>query len=230
VARRKAADQAEAKVNVHARRNGWGAGINQRSSTAIYREHNIAYDSAVTRALGLLLAVLVGGPAWAEAALQAPRWRWRTGLTQGFGGGRDAGATVARFPTTLELGARVWGPLSLDVAGVAVQSGEIVAGCAPGTRPNALFGAAGVRADLFNDRSAPWIDPFVEVHAGVGAQSGAGSLIGQCVTAGLFGTAGTRVGFDVWLGRAAVTVALAYDYLPVGSTLSLAIGASFLLH
>ena len=73
------------------------------------------------------------------------------------------------------------------------------------------------------------MSPWVEAHGGVGAQAGAREVPGGCPRAATFGTAGARAGFDAWLGKAAVTVAVAYDYLPIGSTLSFVLGGSFVL-
>ena len=159
-----------------------------------------------------------------------PRWRLRATLAQGFGGGRGADdAIVARFPTMLDLGARVWGPLSLAATVTGTLAGEYDTACGQPVRPSAIAGALGVRADLGNGRSAAWVSPWVEAHGGVGAQAGAREVPGGCPRAATFGTAGARAGFDAWLGKAAVTVAVAYDYLPIGSTLSFVLGGSFVL-
>jgi hypothetical protein len=175
------------------------------------------------RLLGCLL--LLGSVAHADA----PRWRLRATLAQGFGGGRAGDETVARFPTTLELGARLWGPLSLAATVTGIVAGEWSSACGQPVRPNAVAGALGVRADLGNGRSAAWVDPWVEVHGGIGAQAGARELPGGCPQAATFGTAGARAGFDAWLGRGAVTIAVGFDYLPVGSTVSFLLGGSFVL-
>ncbi len=96
-------------------------------------------------------------------------------------------------------------------------------------RPNAIAGALGLRADLANGRSASWVDPWVEAHAGVGAQAGVHAQPGACPTAATFATAGARLGLDAWLGKAAVTVAVAFDYLPLGAAVSFVLGGSFVL-
>ena len=159
-----------------------------------------------------------------------PRWRWRASLLQGFGGGRAADDSLAaRFPTTLDVGARIWGPLSLAASVTGTLAGELDTSCGQGVRPSAIAGALGLRADLANGRSAPWLDPWVEVHGGVGAQAGARAQPGGCARAATFGTAGARAGFDAWLGRGAVTVAVAFDYLPLGATVSFVLGASFIV-
>lgn len=163
------------------------------------------------------------------APADRPRWRLRATLAQGFGGGRSGSDTVERFPTLLEVGARVWGPLSLDASVTVTLAGEYATACGQPVRPSALAGAAGVRADLANGRSTSWIDPWVEVHGGVGLQAGAREVPGGCPAAATFGSAGARAGFDAWLGRGAVTVALAFDYLPVGSAVSFVLGGSFAL-
>src|SRR5258708_1188654 len=109
-----------------------------------------------------------------------PRWRLRLSISEGFGGARSGDVSVARFATTAELGARVWGPLSLDVGVIGTVAGEYDGSCGQGLRPSAVAGVAGLRADAFNARSASWADPFVEVHGGVGAQAGAREVPGQC--------------------------------------------------
>ena len=160
-----------------------------------------------------------------------PRWKLRATLAQGFGGSRlGDGQYVTRFPTLLELGVRVWGPLSLDGDVVGTLAGEYSTGCGRGVRPNAVSGALGIRADLGNGRSAAWLDPWVQVHAGLGGQAGAREVPGACPAAATFATAGARAGFDAWLGRGAVTVALQFDYLPVGSALSFVLGGSFIAY
>lgn len=157
-----------------------------------------------------------------------PRWRLRMSLTEGFGGGLDGGV-VARFATTAELGVRVFGPLSLDAGVIATVAGEYDAGCGQGIRPSAVAGVAGLRADVFNGKSQSWVDPFVEAHGGVGTQAGTREVPGQCSAAAVFGTGGARAGIDVWLGRAAVTLAVSFDYLPIGSMLAFTLGGSFKL-
>jgi hypothetical protein len=160
-----------------------------------------------------------------------PRWRLRATLAQGFGGSRlGDGSYVTRFPTLLELGLRVWGPLSIDGAVTGTLAGEYSTRCGRGMRPNAASGTLGVRADLGNGRSAAWLDPWVEVHAGAGGQGAAREVPGACPTTTTFATAGARAGFDAWLGRGAVTVALQFDYLPVGSALSFVLGGSFIAY
>jgi hypothetical protein len=176
------------------------------------------------------LVVLV--TAWAASARadDPPRWRLRASLLQGFGGGRAADDSIAaRFPTTLDLGARLWGPLSLAATVTGTLAGEYDNSCGAAVRPNAIAGALGLRADLANRRSAPWVDPWIEAHGGVGAQAGVHAQPGGCPTAATFATAGARVGVDTWLGKAAVTVAVAFDYLPLGATVSFVLGGSFVL-
>jgi len=186
--------------------------------------------------LGALVAVTAAGrargddrvPPPASAPLRdVPRWRLRATLVQGFGGSRAQDAQVTRFPTTLEVGARIWGPLSLALGVTGTQAGEYDTRCGQASRPSAVAGGLGLRADLGNGRSATWVDPFVEVHGGVGAQAAAELHPGGCPTAVVFGSAGARVGIDVWLGRAAVTTAVGFDYLPVGSSFSFLLGATF---
>jgi hypothetical protein len=119
--------------------------------------------------------------------------------------------------------------LSLAATVTGTLAGEYANACGQPVRPSAVAGALGVRADLGNRRSAAWVDPWVEAHGGVGMQAGARELPGACPEAATFGTAGARAGLDVWLGRGAVTVAVAFDYLPVGTTLGFVLGGSFVL-
>lgn len=194
--------------------------------------------SVASTALPLVAVGAVGGGVaraqgrdWHDttAALPAdvPRWRLRASLLQGFGGGRGVDDYHARFATTLELGVRLWGPLSLDGGVTGTLAGEYDASCGRGVRPNAVAGALGVRADLANGRSASWVDPWVEAHGGVGAQAAATEVPGGCPATSVYPSAGARAGFDAWLGRTAVTVALAFDYLPVGSAVSFVLGGTF---
>jgi hypothetical protein len=179
--------------------------------------------------LAVIASCALATAARAEVPDDPPRWRLRLSVAEGFGGARGSDGAVARFATTAELGARVWGPLSLDLGAVAILASEYDASCGQGIRPSAIAGVAGLRADAFNGRSASWVDPFVEVHGGVGAQAGAREVPGACAATSVFGTGGARAGIDVWLGRAAVTVALAFDYLPIGSMVAFTLGGSFKL-
>jgi hypothetical protein len=180
------------------------------------------------RAATLAVLLLVCAP---DARADPPRWILRASLLQGFGGGRAADDRLAaRFPTSLDLGARLWGPLSLAATVTGTLAGEYDASCGTAVRPNAIAGTLGLRADLANGRSASWVDPWVEAHGGVGAQAGVRAVPGGCATAATFATAGARAGIDAWLGRAAVTVAVAFDYLPLGATVSFVLGGSFILY
>jgi hypothetical protein len=168
-------------------------------------------------------------PAQVAVAPDPPRWRIRAALTQGVGGGKDGPQIVTVFPTTLEFGARIWGPLSVTVAASGVWVGSQSTACGKERRANAGLGSAGLRVDFGNGLSKSWVAPFIEVHGGVGGQGGGPELDGVCPAGGVFGTGGARVGFDVWLGKAAVTIVAAYDYLPHASPFSLALGGTFRL-
>jgi hypothetical protein len=178
------------------------------------------------------LVLVTLGAAWAARADGGDPARWRVrGLVEtGFGGGRSDGVTVAMFPTTLELGARIWGPLSVDLSATGILTSARYLACGEERRPNAALGALGLRADLANGKSASWVDPFVEVHGGVGGQGGGPELAGACPPPRVFGTGGARAGIDVWLGRVAVTIVLGYDYVPIGQVLAASIGASVVLY
>lgn len=144
----------------------------------------------------------------------------RPEISQGFGASRAGGRFVAVFPTRVEVDLRLWRGLSLSVLGVGMLTGgEGV--CAH--RATAAWHALGVRWDFGNKRGGGWLVPFVEGHVGVGGQR-TGS---DCHTSSIFPTGGARLGLDVWLGHAAVTVAVAADYLPVASPITFTFGASF---
>jgi len=162
--------------------------------------------------------------------IDPPRWRLRAALSSGVGGSRDGGEGVTVFPVALELGVRLYGPLSLTVAGQAVLMGATYSACGEQRRANAALGTAGLRLDFGNRRSAAWVVPFMEVHAGLGGQSGGHELGGACPGPGVFGTGGARLGIDVWLGRVAVTLAGTFDYLPQAPPVAVALGATVILY
>jgi hypothetical protein len=158
----------------------------------------------------------------AHATPEVPRWRVRGALLSGVGGSSAGGELLTVFPMTLELGVRIHGGLSATVSGQGVLMGATYTACGEERRANAAFGTAGLRFDFANDKSASWIAPFLEVHAGAGGQAGGRTCDGN----GVFGTGGAKLGFDVWLGRVAVTMALAIDYLPEAPPVSFALGAT----
>jgi hypothetical protein len=157
-----------------------------------------------------------------------PRWQLRGLLATGVGGGLT-GVRQVVFPTTLELDARFWGPLSASLSGAAIVASRETTSCGAPTRGNAALGGLGLRADLNNSRSASWLDPFIEAHAGLGGQAAFAEPGDPCARPRLFATGGARIGVDVWLGRVAVTAQLSYDYLPVAAPLSFSLGASAIL-
>jgi hypothetical protein len=148
-----------------------------------------------------------------------PRWRVRASLIQGFGGSWHRGP-VSEFPTSLELGVRLAGPISVVAAATGVVTGEYTDACG---RVGAFLGHAGLRVDFNNQRSSSWIDPFLEGWGGVGWQA-------VCGKESVFPSAGVRGGLDVWLGRAAVTVAVGFDWTPVAPPAAAFLGATFLLY
>jgi hypothetical protein len=179
--------------------------------------------------VGLLLCAAVPAGAAEGKPVDPPRWRLRLGVTQGVAGSRLADQAVAVFPTTVELGVRIWGPLSITAALGGVLVGGTYASCGDLTRPNAVLGTAGLRVDFANGKSASWAAPFVELHAGVAGQPGGPDLNGICQRGGAVGTGGLKLGLDAWLGRVAVTVAFVFDYLPVAPPIGAALGATILL-
>lgn len=157
-----------------------------------------------------------------------PRWRMRGTVTTGVGAALTTSHWVV-FPTELSVGARIWGPLSATASALAVLATRDSTTCGTEQRPHAALGSLGLRADLFNGRSASWLDPFVEVHASVGGQAAFAQGSDPCRGPRTFGGGGARIGFDAWLGRVALTAQLSYEYLPVGAPLTVSIGASMIL-
>ncbi len=157
-----------------------------------------------------------------------PRWRVRAQVSSGFGGSWDHGA-VAAFPTTIDLGVRIWGPLSASVGATGVLSGDTYTACGSVRRANAVIGHAGLRVDFNNRRGDSWLDPFVEVHAGVGTEGVGRESYSVCRAGGVFASGGARAGLDVWMGRAAITIAVAFDYTPVATPAAGFLGATFIL-
>jgi hypothetical protein len=157
-----------------------------------------------------------------------PRWRLRGMLATGAGVGLS-GIRQAIFPTTLEIDARIWGPLSASLSGAAIIASREVVSCGAQVRGNAALGSLGLRADLNNSRSASWLSPFIEAHANLGGQAAFAEPGEPCAGPRLFGSGGARVGVDVWLGRVAVTAQLSYDYMPVAAPLAFSLGASTIL-
>lgn len=171
----------------------------------------------------LLASTAAVSLAWATTPARAeppPRWRIRPEVSQGFGASRAGGHFLAVFPTRLEVDLRLWRGLSMSVLGAGMLvGGEGICG----ERPTAAWHAVGLRYDFGNRRGGSWLVPFIEGHGGFGGQR----VAGDCGAAKLFGTGGVRLGVDVWLGNAAVTMGISADYLPVASPITFTIGASF---
>jgi hypothetical protein len=160
---------------------------------------------------------------------EAPRWKLRMTLASGFGGSRAGDNLVAVFPTTLELGVRIFGPLSLDVALHGMLTNDLYVACGETIRPHAIYGTAGVRVDFINKLAGSWVDPYVAVHFGVAGQPGGREIDGRCGPGRASPTGGVRLGLDVWLGRAAVNAAVGFDVLAIASPIAFFLGASFVL-
>jgi hypothetical protein len=176
--------------------------------------------------------MLLSGLARADRLLppDPPRWRLRAALITGVAGSRDADQSVTLFPTTLELGVRLFGPLSVTLGAQGVLAGEQYVACGQPRRPNAILGAGGLRVDFGNGKSASWAAPFLEGHVGVGHQGEPREQNGVCSAAPTFFTGGAKLGVDIWLGRAAVTFAVTYDYLPTAMPIGFQLGATFILY
>jgi hypothetical protein len=176
------------------------------------------------------MALAVALAPLAARAADPPRWRLRGTVSSGVGGASDRGDAVAMFPTSLEIGVRIWGPLSADIGSTGVVAGTFDIECGEARRPNAILGYAGLRADFANGRSSSWVDPFLAWHAGVGTQAGGQDANGACTSRRVFATGGLRGGIDVWLGKAAVTVAVGFDYLPTAAPIFVSLGLSRVLY
>jgi hypothetical protein len=178
----------------------------------------------------MISMLFCAGSAHAEAAkVTPPRWRVRAALVSGFGGSWDNGS-VAAFPTTLDLGLRIWGPLSASLGATGVLSGDYWVTCGEPRRANAILGHAGLRVDFNNKKGDSWLDPFIEAHASVGGQAGGRESLTGCPRGGVFGSGGLKAGLDIWLGRAAVTVAVGFDWTPIAPPAAAFLGATFLLY
>ncbi len=216
--------------------------------TPLIAAHGVGKVTAVRAlAVGLGSLLVLGSPALAAPTASTneaepptgiyepppkndpPRWRLRGLVATGAGVGLG-GVRAASFPTQLEIGARLWGPLSLSLGATAVISSREVTSCGAPARANAALGTVGLRANLRNGRSASWVDPFIEVHAGVGGQAPYAEPGDPCRGPRAFASGGGRIGIDAWLGRVAITAQLSYDYLPIEAPLAVSLGASVILY
>lgn len=155
------------------------------------------------------------------------RWRGRISLGAGAGGGGDGqGHVVTMHPVRLEIGVVLWRNLSLVAAAGGVIATTVDDACGVRRAPHAALGSIGLRADLWNGKSAPWAVPFVEAWAGVGGQPRIDVTGDACERLAPFATGGARVGLDAWLGRVAVTVAVSYDHLPRLAPIAFSIAAT----
>lgn len=182
--------------------------------------------------LGLVLGPLLAGEAQARPP-RRPAYRFgaRLQLVGGAGLARPLAASgerpiVAYVPTDLELAVRVAPPLSLLLGGVGYVAPFSVSSCpgAPSPRPNALGAILGLRLDLNNSRDGSWWSPWIALRGGVVGQDGVldGAACDERFV--LVPLLAPRVGADLWMGPAAVTFALGYDFLPRADALSLLIG------
>ncbi len=175
-----------------------------------------------------ILVLFVAQSAVAATGVEPPCWKLRAALIQGFGGSYDQ-TPVAAFPTTLELGVRLWGPLSAVVGGTGVMSSDTWTTCGEARRGYAILAHAGLRVDFNNKKGDSWLDPFIEAHGGVGGQPGGRGGANSCPRDVVFGSGGIRGGLDVWLGKAAVTVAVGFDWTPIAPPAAFYLGATFLI-
>jgi hypothetical protein len=182
------------------------------------------------KTLALMIVITCATPAhakiWAfvphvyEPAKHAPpRWHLRLGVNLGFGGSYADNRSTLAVPVNVDLSLRAWRFLSVVVATTGILS-DLDADVCGGRRPHAFVGSAGVRLDRNNHHGDSWFSPFVEAHASVGGQR----PLDSCRALAPFGGAGARAGLDVWLGKAAISIALGVEYLPVASAGYFSIG------
>ena len=164
-----------------------------------------------------------------------PRFRTRVQLLSGLSPtlirNLDGSHRVAAFvPLDLELSSRLSGPLSLLGAMVGELAPFSYAACPsePAIRPHALSALAGLRLDLNNNRDGSWWSPWVALRAGLSAQR---STDDRCqAQTKLTPAFSPRLGVDLWMGSAAATFAVGYDYFPTGSALLGAVGLTLRIH
>lgn len=143
----------------------------------------------------------------------------------------EGGQRITAFvPLDLELATRLDGPLSLVAAGVAYLAPFSMTPCSEHKplRAHALASLMGVRLDFNNSRDGSWWSPWVALRMGVIGQEGNDDLCQPRLrVAPAFSP---RLGADLWMGTAAASFAVGYDYLPTGSALSLQAGLTVRLH
>lgn len=138
---------------------------------------------------------------------------------------------AAYVPIDLEIAWRLSGLLSLGVGGVGYLApfGTSTCSQAAGTRASALGSFLGLRLDFNNSRDGSWWSPWVALRGGLLGQNGVpdGSPCTERYLVGLY--ISPRIGADLWLGKAAVTFALGYDYLPRAAAISTQVGLTLRL-
>lgn len=176
-----------------------------------------------------MFSALTLGHANAAPLPDLPRFRTRVQLLSGLSPTLirrldDSHRVTAFVPLDLELSTRLSGPLSLLGATVGVLAPFTYTPCPSETplRPHALLALTGLRLDLNNNRDGSWWSPWVALRIGLSAQQLTDARC-QPQTA-LTPAFSPRIGADLWMGKAAATFALGYDYLPTGSALFAAVG------
>lgn len=160
---------------------------------------------------------------------ELPRFRTRVQILSGLSPTLirrpdDSYRITAFVPLDLELSTRLSGPLSLlgaTIGALAPFSDSPCPSEAP-LRPHALSALLGLRLDLNNSRDGSWWSPWVALRFGLSAQQVTDD---RCQPQTKLTPAfSPRLGADLWMGKAAATFALGYDYLPTGSALFAAVG------
>lgn len=141
-------------------------------------------------------------------------------ISDGEGGSR----LTAFVPFDVELATRLDGILSLATAIQADLAPFSVTPCPDGARlrPHAATSLVGARLDFNNNRDGSWWSPWVALRMGIGGQVVSDEHCASSVQ--LFPAFSPRLGADLWMGKAAATFSIGYDYLPTGSLISLQVG------